>query len=136
MLGHLPGPTASKGVLAFLILTPEEEISFEPLHVVINLDGRVEEMTTRKTRFGSPDVQTSSSLSGDARWHQMAPPEKFEDSDLSSFQSVTNSIALNAVNCRSLRRTNSEYHRVLVPLDPGHAFQSRREHAGASILLQ
>lgn len=36
MPGHLPGPTASKGALAFLILTPGEEISFEPLHAVIN----------------------------------------------------------------------------------------------------
>ena len=48
-------------------------------------------------KLGSANVPTSRPFSGDARWHQMAPPENFEDSDLSSFQSVTTSIMLNAV---------------------------------------
>src|ERR1019366_7293326 len=40
--------------------------------------------------------QTSRRLSGDARWHQMAPPENFEDRDLLSFQTVTISLVRNA----------------------------------------
>jgi hypothetical protein len=61
-----------------------------------------------RKRFGSPNMPRSRRLSGDARWHQMAPPEKIEDRDLPSFQSVTISWARNAVNCRAVRRTYSE----------------------------
>ena len=59
-------------------------------------DGKVTEEPEAK----SSDDQLAQS-SGDARWHQMSPPEKFEDSDLSSFETVTRAAG---VSKRTLNR--------------------------------